>query len=146
MQSISQQERLFLIWSYSVQVALIVHFILRRWAFERYTWQYGWVVYALAIPALVVSLILLRNGAHWSLWTGGFIYLAWAGFGFIVEYLHRIPWRNPPYWPVFGPYITLYLSMQMFYWWPLGRLGRGYWFIYAALFILSTVLNVLSHR
>lgn len=137
---------LFVVWAFAFQVVLIVHFALRKWAFESYTWQFGWVVYALGIPAVIVSLILLLRGQTWSLWTGGFIYLAWAAFGFWVEYVQRFKWRNPFRWPVGGPYVLLYLATNMFYWWPVGLISRRLWYVYAVLFAVSMALNLLSHK
>ena len=43
------------------------------------------------------------------------------------------------------PYVTLYLVTLMFYWWPLGLLGRPLWYAFGALFVMSTILNVTSH-
>ena len=43
------------------------------------------------------------------------------------------------------PYVTLYLSTVMFYWWPLGLIDRRLWFAFLALFIISTILNITSH-
>jgi hypothetical protein len=137
---------LFAAWAFFFQIFLIVHFALRRWAFERYIYQYGWIVYALGVPAAVISLILLLRGETWSLWVGGFVYLAWAIYGYTVEYLLRISWRNPPHWPILGPYLLLYLGTVMFYWWPLGLVRRPLWYVYAVLFAISTFLNITSHR
>jgi hypothetical protein len=67
-------------------------------------------------------------------------------FGFWIEYVQRIKWRNPPRWPILGPYVTLYLVTNMFYWWPLGTFSRPLWYACAVLFAVSTALNVLSHR
>jgi len=139
-------EVLFVIWAFLFQAVLIVHFSLRKWAFDRYTLKFGWIVYAMSIPAVVVSLLLLLGGKTWSLWMGGFIYLVWAVYGYAVEYVKRIQWRNPIRWPIFGPYVFLYLATIMFYWWPLGLVSRPLWYVYAVLFIISTTLNVTSHK
>jgi hypothetical protein len=88
----------------------------------------------------------LSGGKVWWFWLGGFVYLVWAGFGFTVEYVRRIEWRDPIRWPIFGPYLTLYLATIMLYWWPLARISRPLWIVYAGLFIVSTVLNVTSHQ
>jgi hypothetical protein len=40
-------ENLYVIWGFLIQIVLIVHFALRKWAFERFTFKYGWIVYAL---------------------------------------------------------------------------------------------------
>jgi hypothetical protein len=137
---------LFVVWAFAFQILLIVHFSLRKLAFESYTFQYGWIVYAMSIPAVVISTILLIKGQPWALWTGGFIYLVWAAFGYWIEYVQRIKWRNPPRWPILGPYVLLYLATNMFYWWPTGLISRPLWYLYAVLFAISTALNILSHR
>lgn len=138
-------DALFVLWAFLFQVILIVHFSLRKWFFD-VAIRYGWIVYALSVPAVVVRLILLVGGKAWSLWLGGFIYLAWAIFGYTVEYVRKIEWREPILLPVFGPYILLYLATVMFYWWPLALIDRRLWYAYALLFVASTALNVTSHN
>ncbi len=138
-------ETLFAAWAFFFQFALILHFAVRRWSFGLIR-QFGWILYGLSAPAVVVSVVLLLGGKPWSLWLGGFLYLVWALFGYVVEYVRGIRWRNPIRWRVFGPYVTLYLATVMFYWWPLGLLRRPLWYAYALLFIASTALNIASHR
>jgi hypothetical protein len=144
--NLSRSKTLFAAWAILFQAVLIVHFALRKWAFDRYTYQYGWIVYALGVIGAVISVILLLRRAPWLLWAGGFIYLLWAIYGYVVEYVMRIPWRNPPHWPVLGPYVFLYLATVMFYWWPIGLVSRPLWYFYGVLFAISTFLNVTSHR
>jgi hypothetical protein len=136
---------LFVAWAFLFQIALIVHFALRRWRFP-VAMRYGPLVYALGIPAAAVSILLLLDGKAWFLWIGGFLCLAWGAFGYWVEYIKQIQWRNPIYWPIFVPYISLYLATIMFYWWPLGLINRALWYAYAVLFIISAVLNATSHK
>jgi len=138
-------EVLFVIWAFLFQIILIMHFALRKWHFD-IAMRYGPIVYALSLLAVVVSIILLLGGKTWSLWMSGFIYLIWALYGYTVEYVKKIEWRNPIRWSVFGPYVFLYLATVMFYWWPLGLISRPLWYVYAALFIISTTLNVTSHK
>ena len=137
--------KLYVVWAFLFQAALIVHFALRKWFFEGYIVKYGWLFYVLSIPAVVISVILLRGGKPWYLWIGGFLFLLWGILGYVAEYIANILWRNPIHWPMFWPYVTLYLATSMFYWWPLGRFSRSLWFVYAALFVLSTILNITSH-
>jgi hypothetical protein len=139
-------DTLFVITAFLFQVVLIIHFTLRKWAFDAYTMKYGWVVYALSVPAAAVSVILLLNGKTWSLWLGGFLYLIWAIFGYIVEYVKGIKWRIPIRWSILVPYLLLYLSTVMFYWWPLALINRTLWYVGAVLFIISTILNITSHK
>lgn len=55
-------DKLFIIWAFFFQIVLIVHFAVRKPLFESYTTKFGWIVYALCIPAIVISIILFRGG------------------------------------------------------------------------------------
>ena len=145
MAELDRLDKLFVIWAFLLQAALILHFAVRRRFFETYTLEYGWIVYALALPAVAVSLILLLNGRSWSFWLGGFLFLLFAVFGFWVDYLMGINFRSPFRLDVGLPYVFLYLGSIMFYWWPVGMLSRPLWYVYGGLFVVGTVLNILSH-
>lgn len=138
-------DRLFVTWAFLLQIVFIVHFAVRKPLFESYTIRFGWIVYALCIPAAVISVILLRGGKSWSFWLGGFLFVLFAAFGHWVDYVARIPFRNPIWLPVLVPYVLFYLATVCFYWWPVGLLSRSLWFAYTALFVIATVLNVASH-
>jgi hypothetical protein len=131
---------LFAVFAFLFQFILIIHFSLRKWRFG-FAIKYGWIVYWLSIPAVVASVIILIDGLRLSFWISGFLYLLWASFGYTVEYIKKMEWRRPIRWQIFGPYIFLYLATIMFYWFPLALLARPLWYIYALLFILSTILN-----
>jgi hypothetical protein len=64
-------DKLFVVWAFLFQNILIVHFALRKPFFKSYTMKFGWIVYALCIPAAVISIILWRGGKSWSFWLGG---------------------------------------------------------------------------
>jgi hypothetical protein len=142
---IDQLDRLFVIWAFLFQIILIAHFAVRKSFYESYTVKFGWVVYALCIPAAVISLVLLRAGKSWSFWLGGFLFVAFAAFGYWVDFVARIQFRNPLQLSVLIPYAFLYLATVMFYWWPIGQLSRPLWFVYTILFVIGTILNVTSH-
>jgi hypothetical protein len=145
MSDLDNLDRLYIVWAFFFQIILIVHFAIRKPFFESYNVKYGWLVYALCIPAVVISLILLRGGKSWYFWLGGFLFLLYAAFGYWIDYIMKIPWRNPLNVSVMVPYVLLYLSTVMFYWWPLGRLSRPLWFACAILFVIGTILNITSH-
>jgi hypothetical protein len=136
---------LFVVSAFLLQVVLIIHFALRKWRFHL-AMRYGRIVYALSVPASATSVLLLLGGRTWPLWSGGFVYLIWAILGYTVEYVKGIQWRNPIRWTIFGPYVFLYLTTIMFYWWPLALISKPLWYMYAVLFIVSTILNVTSHK
>ena len=68
------------------------------------------------------------------------------GFVHVVDIAQPVAWRSPIHWPVFLPYVGLYLFAQCFYWFPVGALNRRLWFIYGSMFVVSTILNLASHR
>lgn len=144
MSELDRNDWLFVGTAFSIQIILLVFFALRKWRYDTAI-QYGWIVFALALPAVIVSLVFLIGGKSWQFWFAGFLFTAWAIFGYINDIARPVEWRSPIYWPVFVPYVLLYLSSLMFYWFPLGNIYRPFWFIYAALFVVSSILNVSSH-
>lgn len=136
---------LFVGWSFAVQLLLIAHFAMRRWRFDPYISRYGWLFYLLGAPALAISLVLAWAGLEWTFWLAGILQFVFSVYGLVVEYFRKVQWRSPMRWSVAGPYLTLYLAMLMFYWWPLALIDRRLWFAYAALFLVSSVLNLSSH-
>ena len=83
-------EILFVVWAFFFQIVLIIHYAVRKRFFESYTTKIGWLVYALCIPAAIISIILLRGGKSWSFWLGGFIFLPWAASGYWIDYVKQI--------------------------------------------------------
>lgn len=145
MLGLDKYDTLFVVWAFVLQICLIVLFTIRKSNLDLIL-QYGWVFYLLCIPAVIVSVLMLRGGKEWSFWAGGFIFLIWAIFALIVEYglkLHQ--WRNPIIWSILVPYVVLYLGTIMFYWFPVGILNRTLWYIYGVLFALGTYFNITSH-
>ena len=142
---LDQLDTLFVVWAFFLQIILIIHFAIRKPFFESYTLKYGWLVYALCIPAAAISLILLLGGKTWSFWISGFLFLAFAVFGYRIDYVKGINWRKPLRKDILFPYVTLYLAALMFYWWPLALLYKPFWYVFGVLFIISSILNLTSH-
>jgi hypothetical protein len=94
---------LFVLTAFTIQIVLCLHFALRKWHFET-ALRFGPIVYVLGIPAAGISLALLLGDKAWYFWLGGFLYLAWAVFGYMVEYLLKIDWRNSRRWGIMIPY------------------------------------------
>ena len=138
-------DTLFVIWAFTLQIVLIAHFAVRKRFFESYTVKYGWLVYALCIPSIAVSIILLMGGKSWTYWLGGFLFTVYAAYGYWIDFIKQIPWRNPLRKDIMYPYVTLYLVTIMFYWWPLYPLSLPLWIVYAVLYVIATILNITSH-
>lgn len=145
MSGLTNLETLFVVWAFTFQIVLIIYFGLRKWSFNLAI-RVGGIMYTMGIPAAALSLILYRGGMPFSFWIGGFIFLLWSILGYSVEYVLKIKWRDPIRWPIFIPYVFLYLATIMFYWWPLGLLSSPLWFVYTLLVIVGFVLNVTSHK
>ena len=144
MSALDRYDRLFVIAAFLIQIVLLAFFAVRKWKFDT-AMQFGWIVYALAVPAVIVSLVLVISGKPRHLWLAGFLPAAWSVLGYVVDIARPVAWRSPILWPVFIPYVLLYCSILTFYWWPLGNIRRRLWFVYAGLFVISTILNVSSH-
>ena len=144
MSGLDKFDTLFVVWAFILQICLIVLFAIRKTNLD-WILRNGWIFYLLCIPALLVSVMMIRGGKPFSFWLAGFIFLVWAILGFTVEYLFIIPWRSPIVYPIFIPYVILYLGTIMFYWFPVGILNRPLWYLYAVLFAVGTYLNVTSH-
>jgi len=136
---------LFTLWSFTYLIVLIAHFSIRKVLFEPYTLNYGWWVYLLGIPAVIISILMFRGGMTWSFAVGGVLCLAFSAFGYYADYVLGTPWRSPVYLPILVPYVLLYLGTIMFYWFPLALIDHGLWYAYAVLFAVSTYLNITSH-
>lgn len=138
------QNPVYVIWTFVFQLVLVGFFAARR---LNYLWavRHGWIVYALSLVGVFVSIQQISRGESWGFWIGGLIYLAWGILGISVEYILELPWRTPIVWKIFIPYVGLYLATVMFYWWPLGEINEGYWYAAAFLFVISTILNITSH-
>ena len=145
MTKLDSLDKLFIIWAFLFQIVLIVHFAIRKPLFESYTVKYGWIVYALCIPAVVIGFVLMHGGKDWTFWLGGFLFLVYAIFGYWVDFVAQIPFRNPLQLSIVVPYVFLYLVTVMFYWWPLWPLSRLLWSIYTVLYVIATILNIRSH-
>jgi hypothetical protein len=145
MRTLDTLDTLFVVFAFALQIVLIAHFALRRWRFDT-AMRYGPFVYILAIPAVCLSAAQIAGGKPWYLWLAGVLYAVWALFGYYVEYVRRIDWRSGGHAAIFAAYIILYLGTVMFYWWPLATLSRPLWYLFAVLFVISTILNAVSHR
>src|SRR5512147_2625260 len=104
MTKLDNLDKLFIVWAFLFQTLLILHFAVRKACFESYTLKFGWIIYALCIPAVAVSMILLRGGKSWSFWLGGLLFLLYAIFGYWVDYVAQIQFRSPVRLSILFPY------------------------------------------
>ena len=104
-------DKLYVLSSFIIQVCLVIYFASRKWNFD-FSMRWGWTIYALGLPAVLVSLVLIMGGKPWYLWIAGFLYAAWAGFGYYVDIARPIDWRTPSLFTSF-PSIYIAISLQL---------------------------------
>jgi hypothetical protein len=107
--------------------------------------KWGWIVYALGVPSLGLSLWFFAAGQPWYHGLAYVLFTAWAAFGATVDIIRPVEWRSPIRASVFVPYLILYIATQFAFWIPLWFISTAYWFVYAVLYTLSTILNTASH-
>lgn len=135
----------YLTFGFAFQALLALNFAARNWLPELER-RYGWIIYALGLVALAIGALMLIDGRAWYLVVAPLLLALWAGYGFRVDLWKPIAWRRPPHWPVFGPYVGLFVASLLLYWGSMWAIGVGYWIAFGLLYALHTALNIYSHR
>jgi hypothetical protein len=135
---------LFVAFAFISQGLLILNFAALKWR-PHVQRKWGWIVYASGLISLALGILFWVSGRAWYLGFACGLFTIWTMFGYIIDVLQPIEWRKPIRWLIFIPYVILYISAQFAFWIPLWFIRPGYWFIYAVLYTISTVLNVSTH-
>jgi hypothetical protein len=136
--------RLFVAFAFLSQVTLVLYFSAWRWKPDLAT-KWGWLIYALGIPALGLGLLFASVAQPWYYVLAFYLFVAWSAFGATVDILRPIEWRTPIRWSVLAPYLTLYIAAQFAFWIPLWSISIMAWIIYAVLYSACTILNISTH-
>lgn len=117
-------ENVFVAFALTVNGLLVLNFAARRWRpqLER---RWGWLVYAMGLPAVLLALTAWAGARPWYYGLACLLYAAWSAFGYSVDIVWPVSWRNPPRWPVFLPYASLYVASLIALWVPLWFIGFG---------------------
>jgi hypothetical protein len=134
----------FVAFAFISQALLIFNFVTLKWkpAIQQ---KYGWIVYAAGLIAFLLGILFWVNKQAWYFWLAFALFTTWALFGYIIDILRPVNWREPIRWQIFIPYVILYISAQFAFWIPLWFIGLEYWIIYAVLYTISTALNISTH-
>lgn len=135
---------LFVAFAFISQALLISNFAAYKWKPDVQK-KWGWLVYAFGWLALPLGILFLASRQPWYYWLACGLFAAWAIFGYVVDILRPINWRDPVRWQIFVPYLSLYISAQFAFWIPLWFIWPGYWIVYAVLYTISTMLNISNH-
>jgi hypothetical protein len=134
----------FVAFAFISQALLIFNFVTLKWkpAIQQ---KYGWIVYAAGLIAFLLGILFWVNKQAWYFWLAFALFTTWALFGYIIDILRPVNWREPIRWQIFIPYVILYISAQFAFWIPLWFIGLEYWIIYAVLYTINTALNISTH-
>jgi hypothetical protein len=134
----------FVAFAFISQALLIFNFVTLKWkpAIQQ---KYGWIVYAAGLIAFLLGILFWVNKQAWYFWLAFALFTTWALFGYIIDILRPVNWREPIRWQIFIPYVILYIFAQFAFWIPLWFIGLEYWIIYAVLYTISTALNISTH-
>lgn len=121
-------------------ILLALFFVASRWLPRLADWL-GWIAYSFSSLGLPLGGSFLLTGQPWWLSLGPIVFALWGGFALVANLWPRLRWQTTPGWRVLTPYIGLYLGGQLLLWLPLWSLWRTGWYLYAALFIITTVLG-----
>ena len=137
-------QSLFVAFAFFSQALLIFNFAALKWKPNIHQ-KWRWIVYASGLIAFPLGILFWVSGQAWHFWLAFVLFTVWAMFGYVIDILRPINWRDPIRWQIFVPYLVLHISAQFAFWIPLWFIGSGYWIIYAALYTISTVLNISTH-
>ncbi len=138
-------QAVYVAFAFLVQALLTFNFTARNWKpeIER---TYGWIIYALGVPSLLLGILMLVDNQPWFFVVPPFLYSAWALLGYRVDIWRPVAWRNPPRWSIFVSYVGLFVSSLLLFWGSMWYVGTIYWIAFGVMYALHTFLNIYSHR
>ena len=89
----------------------------------------GYVMIALAVPAALALVALVRARAGGRQWIGLAVYLAFIAFMVVVEYILVIEFRSPVRAGILAPYLVLFFGAILLMGLPMFRLDRRLWLV-----------------
>jgi hypothetical protein len=92
----------------------------------------GLLISLLAIPATWAVSRLVANHAGPLLVAGPIVFDLFVAFHILVEYILRIPWRDPVVPVILVPYLSLFFGSIFLMGLPMYRLDRRRWAVTAA--------------
>ena len=138
-------EVVFICAAFLYQTLLLFNFIGRNLQPELEQ-KYGWILYALSVPAIIAGGVYLLNEQPWYYAAAFFLFALWGGFGYYVDVYRKIEWRNPTRISVMVPYVGLYVGSLFSFWIPLWNLGMTFWWAFTIFYAVNTILNIVGHR
>jgi len=96
----------------------------------------GYVIAALAVPAIVALAAFWRVGANWLQWIGPLVYVIFVALMIAVEYLWPVEFRSPARYGILVPYLLLFFGAILLMGLPMFRMDRQLWLVT----VMTTIL------
>ena len=89
----------------------------------------GLGIIALAVPAALTIVALMRARTGWRLWIGPAVFLAFLAFMIIVEYIWHVEFRSPMRSDILVPYLVLFFGSILLMGLPMFHMNRRLWLV-----------------
>jgi hypothetical protein len=96
----------------------------------------GYVMMALALPALVALIAFVRGSAGWLHWAGPAVYIAFVLFMAAVENVWPVEFRSPARPGILVPYLLLFFGAILLMGLPMFHMDRALWLVTVATSLL----------
>jgi hypothetical protein len=106
----------------------------------------GYVIVALALPALVALIAFVRGSAGWLQWAGPAVYIAFVLFMVAVEYVWPVEFRSPARPGILVPYLLLFFGAILLMGLPMFHMDRALWLLTVATTLLLLVAMGVAMR
>ena len=92
----------FVTFAFISQALLIFNFAALKWM-PHIQQKWGWRAYSAGLFALLLGILFWVGGPTWYFGLVYALFTIWAAFGYIIEILLPIDWREPIRWQIFIP-------------------------------------------
>lgn len=89
----------------------------------------GYVMFALAAPALLALIAFIRSRTAAFDYVGLIVYLAFLALMLAVDYIAPVEFRAPIRYGILVPYLVLFFGSILLMGLPMYKIDRGYWLV-----------------
>jgi len=96
----------------------------------------GYLMIALAMPAIAALAAFVRTDAGWFHWIGPAVFVAFIILMVVVDYARPVEFRSPMRYDIVVPYLTLFFGSILLMGLPMYTMSRSLWLVT----VVTTVL------
>ena len=89
----------------------------------------GYLMIALAIPAIAAAVAFVRADAGWFHWIGPTVFVAFIILMVVVDYARPVEFRSPMRYDIVVPYLTLFFGSILLMGLPMYSMNRSLWLV-----------------